>query len=1280
MPSSLRLRHFAALAVLSVIIAASCVDGPASPDLRPGHLALAPAFQDGAAIVPIDEVRVVLRRPADGSVALDTTVNVVVGSQEIDLLLSLPISGFEETFLLTIECFTPDGTLAFQAGPLEVTATASTGDGIVAEEVPIDYVGPGSQAVAVQVLTQEASVKFGEIVSLLAEATDADGAVVPDAPIGWRSLNASRATVPERQVGEVRGESERGAAQIVAELVNGAEDTVVVLVEPVPSAISIVSGNTQTAQVGSALAAPLVVRVDAVDGPMAGAPVLFSTGDGGTLVPDSADSDTTGLVQTRWTLGPNPGTQSATATVPGVTGAQVTFTANAAGLAGGIQWASAADGNWSDPTNWDLGRVPTAQDTIFITVDGDYTVTLDVDASVKALTLGTSSGTQYLVISGNTLTVDSAATVLNTGRLELGAGGSLAGTGIIINEGAFDWTGGTLTGTGAFANTGAINISGNFPDTKAWSQRIIQNTGTTTWSGSATIFASDGATFLNSGGGSVVVNATGSIEDQQAGAPAVFLNLGAFSKSTSGTAALDIEFNSTGSVTVFGGTLALNAGGSYTGTFTVQSGGTLFFGLGTHTLEAGSGVTGGGNVTFGGGAYEAAGTFNITGLTSIGGPVTFNADATMFDLIITGGLLTGPATVTVNNSFSWIGGTLGGSGITRVGTGATMDISGSSTKFLDGRTIENAGTTQWALGNITASNGGTFFNQPTGTFAMNTNSTFGGVGTFQNQGAFTKVDPGIGQIGVAIDNTGIFDVLGGILVILGDFTNGNLATIQGLGTIDLQNAGTVTLNGDINPGTSPGVLSFIGSPPLQPNTRLNIELDGLTPGTEHDQIAVSGNLTIDGALNITRGFTPVVDDAFTVLTFGSRTGTFSSISGANIGAGLVLDTVWSATRLDLVVVQPPPAEVLFAGDSAGGLATGVFTADPGGANVAHLDTTTSLGRNFINPRWSPSRSRLAFTFGESFPVTPNELIIKSAAGDELAKAVTDTSAFFPRWSPDGVHMAYVCGNSPYGFSDLCVIPNVTGAISTLGNIGNAPGAGGTRVVVSDNTPADWADGPGFFAWDPLDPDRILFARDSSDGVNPGVSTFFTAQFDGTNVQRLAPNLILTRPSDGAQLLAVGSMDWWSDGSQNLIAFAGVDPQGDSDIYIINGDGTGLRQLTSGVGYDDTPIIRPDGVDVLFGRDLSCSYDGWLIGADGSNERQFTDHAICDFNYEYFGADWSPDGSEIVLTGFDVNFDNLLIYKVPNTVTVSDYRNVRVLIGRTPAAPFEIIDIQPSWRP
>ena len=89
------------------------------------------------------------------------------------------------------------------------------------------------------------------------------------------------------------------------------------------------SGDNQTGTVGEALGSGLRVLITLTGDPQAGVNVGWATPNGGSLAPPTSATGADGIATTTWTLGPDPGTQTATATVDGADGSPVTFTATA---------------------------------------------------------------------------------------------------------------------------------------------------------------------------------------------------------------------------------------------------------------------------------------------------------------------------------------------------------------------------------------------------------------------------------------------------------------------------------------------------------------------------------------------------------------------------------------------------------------------------------------------------------------------------------------------------------------------------------------------------------------------------------------------------------------------------------------------------------------------------------------------------------------------------------------------------------------------------------------
>ena len=94
--------------------------------------------------------------------------------------------------------------------------------------------------------------------------------------------------------------------------------------------LELVSGDGQSALVGTSVPDPLVVRArDAAGNPVTGLAVAWVVGDGGgSAAPQTSLTDAQGLAATRWTLGSAAGTNTLTAVISGVGTVGFTATAN----------------------------------------------------------------------------------------------------------------------------------------------------------------------------------------------------------------------------------------------------------------------------------------------------------------------------------------------------------------------------------------------------------------------------------------------------------------------------------------------------------------------------------------------------------------------------------------------------------------------------------------------------------------------------------------------------------------------------------------------------------------------------------------------------------------------------------------------------------------------------------------------------------------------------------------------------------------------------------------
>jgi hypothetical protein len=97
-----------------------------------------------------------------------------------------------------------------------------------------------------------------------------------------------------------------------------------------PSTIALLSGDGQSGAGGTALAAPLRVKITDNNGnPVENVSVTWTANGGGSVSATTTGSDAQGIAQVTRTLGATPGTYTTTAAVNGLAGSPITFTSTA---------------------------------------------------------------------------------------------------------------------------------------------------------------------------------------------------------------------------------------------------------------------------------------------------------------------------------------------------------------------------------------------------------------------------------------------------------------------------------------------------------------------------------------------------------------------------------------------------------------------------------------------------------------------------------------------------------------------------------------------------------------------------------------------------------------------------------------------------------------------------------------------------------------------------------------------------------------------------------------
>ena len=152
------------------------------------------------------------------------------------------------------------------------------------------------------------------------------------------------------------------------------------------------------------------------------------------------------------------------------------------------------------------------------------------------------------------------------------------------------------------------------------------------------------------------------------------------------------------------------------------------------------------------------------------------------------------------------------------------------------------------------------------------------------------------------------------------------------------------------------------------------------------------------------------------------------------------------------------------------------------------------------------------------------------------------------------------------------------------------------------------------------PDRIAFNIPGS-GTNgriafhsdrTGNQEIWTVNADGTGPKNLTNN-----PAVDA------SPDFSPDGGKVVFR---SERDGNSEIYAMNADGTGQRRLTNNPVSDASPDFSPDGRRIVFTSTLGGDRELFVMNADGTGQRPITANAVPESNPE-----WSPDGTKIAFT-------------------------------------------------
>lgn len=219
--------HIRRAALLALLVGTACTtnDMGAGPTfgnrfaIRPNY---PPLFAQFASQLAIEQVRIAIMDMTEAT-RLSTTVPFSADLDTIGVPLSIPLKQPVETLFVSLYYETAQGQVLFSgSSQLEVASSLVP---VRTPQIPVSYVGPGTNAATIQISPRDTVVTGGVSVPLSVSAADVQGVPVSQVYVSWSSSNS---VAPVNALGVVRTPATAGQVWVYARTPNQLVDSTTV--------------------------------------------------------------------------------------------------------------------------------------------------------------------------------------------------------------------------------------------------------------------------------------------------------------------------------------------------------------------------------------------------------------------------------------------------------------------------------------------------------------------------------------------------------------------------------------------------------------------------------------------------------------------------------------------------------------------------------------------------------------------------------------------------------------------------------------------------------------------------------------------------------------------------------------------------------------------------------------------------------------------------------------------------------------------------------------------